>query len=119
MMDTLSQMLTSIRNAQMARHRWVSVVFSGLNQRVAQVLYEEGWIAQVQPGMKHDLHIQLKPKHIQRIWRISKPGLRLYSSYQHFPKVLGVLIVSTPKGVMTHHKARELKVGGEVLCGVY
>nr|AIA61216.1 ribosomal protein S8 [Cyanidiaceae sp. MX-AZ01] len=112
-MDTLSQMLTSIRNAQMARHRWVGVHRSGLNESVAQVLYEEGWIAQIQPG-----RIQLKPKRIQRIWRVSKPGLRVYSSYKRFPKVLGVLIISTSKGVMTHHKAKALKIGGEILCGI-
>nr|QFV17033.1 30S ribosomal protein S8 [Cyanidioschyzon merolae]QFV17206.1 30S ribosomal protein S8 [Cyanidioschyzon merolae] len=117
-MDTLSQMLTKIRNAQMARHRWVLVPASRMNWNVAQVLREEGLIAQVQPADFH-LRIQLKPKRIQRIWRVSKPGLRIYSSYKNMPKVLGMLIISTSKGVMTHQKAKQMQVGGEILCGVY
>ncbi len=129
MQDPLSDMLTRIRNAQMAGKTGVEMPGSKLKAAVASVLKEEGYIegfaSDVQEG-KQRLSIQLKYYQgkpvIAEIDRASRPGLRQYSGKDELPSVrggLGVAIVSTSKGVMTDRAARAAGVGGEVLCTVF
>ena len=126
MTDPIADMLTRIRNAQMAQKGAVLMPSSKLKVAIASVLRDEGYIddfAIRENGGKPELDIALKyyagRPVIERIERISKPGLRVYKGKDDLPQVLnglGVAIVSTPKGVMTDRKARASNVGGEVLC---
>ena len=126
MSDPIADMLTRIRNAQLAEKASVSMPSSKVKVAIAAVLKDEGYVEKVtvNPGEgKPVLDIELKyyagRPVIERIERISKPGLRIYKGSEDIPRVmngLGVAIVSTPKGVMTDRKARASKVGGEVLC---
>ena len=129
--DPIADMLTRIRNANTAKHDTVDVPASKMKIAIANILVDEGYIAQydlVDNGTFKDIHITLKygkdknDKIIAGLKRISKPGLRVYASKENMPKVLGglgIAIVSTNKGVMTDKKARELNVGGEVLAFVW
>jgi small subunit ribosomal protein S8 len=128
MQDPLADMLTRIRNAQMAEKSVVSMPSSKLKVAVANVLRNEGYISgyQVTSEAKPLLSIELKYFEgrpvIEEIKRVSRPGLRQYKSVDQLPKVrggLGVSIVSTNKGVMTDRSARAAGVGGEVLCTVF
>ncbi|GAB3480400.1 30S ribosomal protein S8 [Azotobacter salinestris] len=128
MQDPLADMLTRIRNAQMAEKTVVSMPSSKLKVAVANVLKNEGYISdyQVSSDMKPLLSIELKYFEgrpvIEELKRVSRPGLRQYKSVDQLPKVrggLGVSIVSTNKGVMTDRAARAAGVGGEVLCTVF
>src|SRR5574340_237057 len=126
MTDPIADMLTRIRNAQMANKTSVAMPSSKLKVAIAKVLKDEGYIDDfaVRDGDgKNELDIALKyyagRPVIERIERVSRPGLRVYKGSQDLPRVmngLGVAIVSTPKGVMTDRKARASNVGGEVLC---
>lgn len=126
MSDPIADMLTRIRNAQMVGHGEVSMPFSKLKQAIAQVLKEEGYIEDLavrEEGARRELRIALKYHAgrpvIERLERVSRPGLRVYKRRDELPRVmngLGVAIVSTPRGVMTDRKARATGVGGEVLC---
>jgi len=126
MTDPIADMLTRIRNAQMVAKTVVEMPSSKLKVSVAQVLKDEGYIdgfAVREKDGKAELEIGLKyyagQPVIERIERVSSPGLRIYKGRDDLPKVmngLGVAIVSTSKGVMTDRKARETGVGGEVLC---
>lgn len=126
MTDPIADMLTRIRNAQSAQKGAVVMPSSRLKVAIATVLKDEGYIddfAIREIGGKPELDIALKyyagRPVIERIERISKPGLRVYKGKDDLPRVLnglGVAIVSTPKGVMTDRKARASNVGGEVLC---
>lgn len=128
MQDPLADMLTRIRNAQMAEKSAVSMPSSRLKAAVANVLKNEGFIAdyQVSEGVKPELTIELKYFEgrpvIEELQRVSRPSLRQYKSVNDLPKVrngLGVAIVSTSKGVMTDREARAAGIGGEVLCSVF
>lgn len=128
MQDSLADMLTRIRNAQMAEKQTVSMPSSKLKAAVAQVLQDEGYINGfgVEESTKSQLTIELKyfegKPVIEEIDRYSRPGLRKYSGSSKLPNVrggLGVAIVSTSKGVMTDRAARAAGVGGEVLCTVF
>jgi len=126
MSDPISDMLTRIRNAQLVGHVDVGMPCSKMKVSIAQVLKDEGYIedyAVREEGPKKELRIGLKyyagRPVIERIERISKPGLRVYKGREGLPKVmngLGVAIVSTSRGVMTDRKARADGIGGEVLC---
>lgn len=126
MTDPIADMLTRIRNGQMAEKLGVSMPSSKLKEAIAKVLLDEGYIenfAVRKDGAKSELDIELKYHAgrpvIERLERVSRPGLRVYRGRQELPKVmngLGIAIVSTPKGVMTDRKARSANVGGEVLC---
>jgi small subunit ribosomal protein S8 len=126
MTDPISDMLTRIRNAQMVRKTAVSMPSSKVKAAIAQVLKDEGYIdgfAVRDNDGKPQLDISLKyyadKPVIERIERVSRPGLRIYRGRDDLPKVmngLGVAIVSTSRGVMTDRKARATGVGGEVLC---
>lgn len=127
MHDPISDMLTRIRNAQRANKASVSMPSSKLKVAIAKVLKEEGYIENfaVSAETKATLEIQLKyyagQPVIERIQRVSRPGLRVYKGSNDIPSVmngLGVVIVSTSKGVMTDRKARANGIGGELLCVV-
>ena len=128
MSDPIADLLTRIRNAQMVSKATVSVPSSKVKVAIAEVLKEEGYIdgfdVKTEDG-KSELAITLKyyagRPVIERIERVSRPGLRVYKGRNAIPQVqngLGVAIVTTPKGVMTDRKARATGVGGEVLCYV-
>jgi len=126
MHDPIADMLTRIRNAQMVGHTEVTMPASGLKGAIAKVLKDEDYIedfATRENGAKRELAIGLKyyagRPVIERIERVSKPGLRVYKGRDDIPRVmngLGVAILSTSRGVMTDRKARADGVGGEVLC---
>jgi small subunit ribosomal protein S8 len=128
MSDPIADMLTRIRNAQMIKKAVVLMPSSKVKVAIAQVLKDEGYIdgfAIKSEGAKSELEIALKyyagRPVIERIERVSRPGLRIYKGRDAIPQVmngLGVAIVTTPKGVMTDRKARQTGVGGEVLCYV-
>ena len=128
MSDPIADMLTRIRNAQMVEKAIVSMPSSKLKVAIAQVLKDEGYIdgfRVVSDSGKNELEIGLKyyagRPVIERIERVSRPGLRVYKGRDAIPQVmngLGVAIVTTPKGVMTDRKARAAGIGGEVLCYV-
>ena len=127
--DAVADMLTRIRNAGSAKHETVDVPSSNVKKAIAQILLDEGYIENyevVEDGKQGIIHITLKYQNkksvITGLRRISKPGLRVYSSKDELPKVLGglgIAIISTSKGIMTDKKARELSVGGEVMAFVW
>jgi len=128
MSDPIADMLTRIRNAQMVQKATVLMPSSKVKVAIAQVLKDEGYIAEfkVSSEIKPLLTIELKYFEgrpvIEEVKRVSRPGLRQYKSVDELPKVrggLGVSIVSTNKGVMTDRAARAAGVGGEVLCTVF
>jgi len=128
--DPLGDMLTRIRNAQMRKRPSVRTPGSKLRTRVLDVLKSEGYIrgytVTTHENGRSEIDIELKyfdgAPVIKEIKRVSKPGRRVYSSVQTLPRVrdgLGIAILSTSKGVMSEHKARDENVGGEVLCQVF
>ena len=129
--DTISDMLTRIRNATMVKHQIVQIPVTKMSTAIAGILKEEGFIADFEnyQEQKRDylllsLKYQGKSRKsvISEIKRISKPGLRVYTNAKELPKVLdnlGIAIMSTSKGVMTNLKAKELGIGGEVLCYIW
>ena len=126
MSDPISDMLTRIRNAQSAEKAVVSMPSSKIKVSIAKVLKDEGYVEDFavreiegKPTLEISLKYYAGRPVIERIDRVSKPGLRIYKGVDAIPRVmngLGVAIVSTPKGVMTDRKARASNVGGEVLC---
>jgi small subunit ribosomal protein S8 len=126
MTDPIADLLTRIRNAQTARKPDVSMSASKLKQAVVKVLKDEGYVADFRvasDGGKSTMTVALKYFEgrpvIDRLERVSRPGLRIYRGKDELPKVLGgmgTVIVSTPKGVMTDKQARAIGQGGEVLC---
>ena len=130
MHDTIADMLTRIRNAQMRSKSTVNTPASKLRARILDVLQSEGYIrgysqTEFNNG-KSEIEIELKyfegSPVIQKITRVSKPGRRVYASVRSIPRIangLGISILSTPKGVMADHDAREQNVGGEVLCHIF
>ena len=128
--DSIADMLTRIRNAQTAKHETVTLETSIMKKSIAQILLDEGYISafeEVENGKNKDLVISLKyinknQKVITGLKRISKPGRRIYAGVEELPKVLGglgIVIVSTSKGVITDREARKLGIGGEVLAYVW
>ena len=126
MSDPIADMLTRIRNAQLAEKVSVSVPLSKVKTAIAQVLKDEGYIesfvskvGESKPSLEIGLKYYAGKPVIEKIERVSRPGLRIYKPARDVPKVmngLGVAIMSTSRGVMTDRKARESGVGGEVLC---
>ena len=124
--DTIADLLTRIRNANSAKHATVDVPASNVKKAIAQILVDEGYVKSfqlIEDGKQGVIRITLKYSDskspvITGLRRVSKPGLRIYSSCEDMPKVrkgLGIAIVSTSKGIMTDKKDRELNVGGELL----
>ncbi len=126
MNDPISDMLTRIRNAQQAEKESVSMPSSKLKVAIAKVLKDEGYIEEFavrgeasKPLLELNLKYYAGRPVIEKIERVSRPGLRIYKPSRDIPRVmngLGVAIVSTPQGVMTDRKARGMGIGGEVLC---
>lgn len=124
--DPLGDMLTRIRNGQKARKKFVTCQYSRLRENVLAVLKGEGFIADY---TKENNMLKIVLRYVEQglpvikeLARVSKPGRRVYSGSKAIPKIyngLGVAIVSTPKGVMADHAARDANVGGEVLCRVF
>ena len=128
MQDPIADLLTRVRNAQMAGHVTVQMPNSNGKRAILDVLEREGFILgySVSDGVKSDITVELKYHDgspvIEEISRVSRPGLRIYKESNDIPKVrggLGVAIVSTNKGVMTDKNARSQGIGGEVLCTVF
>lgn len=128
--DVIADMLTRIRNANNAKHETVDIPASNVKKAIADILVEEGFVTGyqiIEDGKQGVIRITLKygkgkTKMLQGLKRVSKPGLRVYTSCEDMPRVmngLGVAIVSTSKGIMTGKKARSLNVGGEVLAFVW
>ncbi len=129
--DPISDYLTRVRNAIMAKHRVVGIPASNLKKEITKILFDQGYIlsykfddSSVQGTIKIALKYNKDTKEpvIKKLERISKPGLRKYSNSKELPRVLnglGIAIVSTSHGVMTDKQARKENVGGEVLCYVY
>ena len=139
--DPISDMLTRIRNANAIYRKEVVLPFSKINQQIAEILRQEGYLKAVEiiPGCKDKVkrkklnlvnHDQLKiellykkeQRAIQHIKRVSKPGQRVYINKDKIPYVLnrlGIAIISTSKGLMTNRQARKLGIGGEIICQVY
>jgi len=129
--DTISDMLTRIRNANMVKHQIVQIPSTKMSLAIAKILKDEGFIEDFETyneTNKNYLLLSLKYKGTNRkpvickIERVSKPGLRVYSNSKKLPVVLddlGIAIISTSKGVMTNSKAKELGIGGEVLCYIW
>ena len=129
--DTISDMLTRIRNANMVKHQIVQILSTKMSLAIAKILKEEGFIEDFESYSENNkkyLLISLKyigksrESVISKIERVSKPGLRVYKNAKQLPRVLdnlGIAIISTSKGVMTNLKAKELGIGGEVLCYIW
>ena len=129
--DPIADLLTRIRNAQMARHRIVEIPASNVKKRITEILYEKGYILKykfeddskqgmIKIALKYDA--VTKEPAIRTMERVSRPGLRLYSKPADIRRVkngLGIAIISTSKGVMTDKEARNQNVGGEVMCHIY
>ena len=128
--DTIADLLTRIRNANNAKHDTVDIPASNMKKAIAQILLDEGYIKSfqvVEDGKQGNIRVVLKYGQgkspvIQGLRRVSKPGLRIYTSCEDMPRVmkgLGVAILSTNKGVMTDRQARKENVGGEVLAFIW
>ncbi len=130
MSDPLGDMLARIRNGQMAQKSVIDCPFSKLRENVCKVLVDEGFIrgykVQEQDNNKKTMTIELKYAEgrgvIRKLNRVSRPGRRIYKGKNDMPRFyngLGILVVSTPQGVMADHQARAANIGGEVLCQVF
>jgi small subunit ribosomal protein S8 len=129
--DTISDMLTRIRNANMVKHQIVQIPSTKISLAIAKILKEEGYVEDFESYSENNRQYILislrytgksRKSVICKIERISKPGLRVYSNAKQLPKVLdnlGIAIISTSQGVMTNLRAKELGVGGEILCYIW
>lgn len=133
--DSISDMLTRIRNGCLAKKSIVSIPYTRLNQQIAQILEKEGFIQSFQitsDSASLLIHLKYRSKKIYRgkmkescitnLKRISKPGLRIYTNHREIPRILGgagIVIISTPSGILTDREARLRGIGGEILCSVW
>nr|YP_008082768.1 ribosomal protein S8 [Prinsepia utilis]AGL94734.1 ribosomal protein S8 [Prinsepia utilis] len=131
--DTIADIITSIRNADMNKKRTVRIPSTNMTENIVKILLQEGFIENVrkhQESNKYFLVLTLrhrrnrkKPyKNVLNLKRISRPGLRIYANYQRIPRILGgmgVVILSTSRGIMTDRKARTEGIGGEILCYIW
>jgi len=131
MTDPISDFLTRVRNAALAGHKTVEIPSSKMKVELTRILYEKGYIITykvieskpynvIKIALKY--HPETKKSAIKKIGRVSRPGLRKYTGVEDLPRVLnglGIAIISTSKGVITDKEARDLNVGGEVICYVY
>ena len=130
--DPISDYLTRLRNAQMAGHKVVDIPASNLKKEITKILHEKGYIlnykfedevnfqGNIKVALKYN--VRTKMPAIKKLIRISKPGLRKYTDSKNLPRVingLGIAIISTSKVVITDKEARDLNIGGEVICHVY
>nr|YP_010725077.1 ribosomal protein S8 [Doryanthes palmeri]AEX94065.1 ribosomal protein S8 [Doryanthes palmeri]WDW32290.1 ribosomal protein S8 [Doryanthes palmeri] len=130
--DAIADIITSIRNADMGKNRTVRIASTNITENIVKILLREGFIENVrkhQESYKYFLvstlrHRRRSRKGIYRtiLKRISRPGLRIYSNYQQIPKILGgmgIVILSTSRGIMTDREARLERIGGEILCYIW
>lgn len=129
--DTISDMLTRIRNASMVKHQIVQIPSTKMSRAITKILKEEGFIEDFDSYTENNRNYLLlslkyvgkyRTSVISKLKRVSKPGLRVYSNSRDLPRILndlGIAIISTSKGVMTNTKARELGIGGEILCYIW
>nr|YP_009418569.1 30S ribosomal protein S8 [Stewartia calcicola]YP_009579316.1 ribosomal protein S8 [Hartia laotica]YP_010615325.1 ribosomal protein S8 [Stewartia sichuanensis]QBK39191.1 ribosomal protein S8 [Stewartia pteropetiolata]ASM44622.1 30S ribosomal protein S8 [Stewartia calcicola]QBK39535.1 ribosomal protein S8 [Hartia laotica]WAS38081.1 ribosomal protein S8 [Stewartia sichuanensis] len=132
--DTIADIITSIRNADMDRKRVVRIASTNITENIVKILLREGFIENVrkhQESKKYFLVSTLRhrrnrkglySRNILNLKRISRPGLRIYSNYQRIPRILGgmgVVILSTSRGIMTDREARLEGIGGEILCYIW
>lgn len=128
--DTISDMLTRIRNANLIKNESVFVLNTKTNQRIGEILKKQGYIESIKISSNTLNPIEIKLKYnsnskkpcITNLKRLSSPGLRIYSSYKKIPRILngmGTIIISTSKGLMTDHEARINKIGGEILFSIW
>jgi len=132
--DTISDMLTRIRNANNAKHHFVEIPFTKMTSNIAQILQKEGFVQDfevIDEGLNKTILISLqytgkkRTPIITTLKRVSKPGVRVYTGandtdfLKQFPRKLGMAIISTSKGVLTDSEARQMKVGGEILCYIW
>ncbi len=129
MSDSISNMLTSIRNAQAVLHPTVEIPFSNLKYEIAKILQKQGFVGQIEKkGKKTKIFIEITLKYVDKVplisglKRISKPGQRIYISAQKIKKIkagYGMSIISTSQGLMTDKEAKKNKLGGEVICEIW
>jgi len=130
--DPISDYLTRVRNAQMAGHKIVDIPSSNMKKAITEILHNKGYILdyKFEDTVNHQGNIKIALKYnsqtnlpaIKKLIRISKPGLRKYTDSDTLPRVingLGIAIISTSKGIVTDKEARNLNIGGEVICHVY
>nr|UFA47582.1 ribosomal protein S8 [Physospermopsis alepidioides]UFA47667.1 ribosomal protein S8 [Physospermopsis delavayi] len=131
--DTIADIITSIRNADMGRKRVVRIASTNITENIVKILLREGFIENVrkhQETKKEFLVLTLRHRRKRKrpyrnflnLKRISRPGLRIYSNYQRIPRILGgmgIVILSTSRGIMTDREARLERIGGEVLCYIW
>lgn len=131
MTDPIADYLTRVRNAYMAGKKVVEIPSSKMKVSITKILFEKGYILsyKIEEGVPYNTikialkyHPQTKTPAIKKIGRVSKPGLRKYTDVENMPRVLnglGIAILSTSKGIITDKEAKELNVGGEIICYVY
>ena len=128
--DPISDYLTRLRNAQKAGHKVVDIPASNMKKSITEILFDKGYILsyKFEDNINHQGNIKIALKYnsktpaIKKLIRVSKPGLRKYANKETMPRVingLGIAILSTSKGVITDKEARDLNVGGEVICYIY
>jgi small subunit ribosomal protein S8 len=126
--DTISDILTRLRNASLTGAQVAPIPLTQLSQKICKILKEEGLINAYERTSNRELAVVLKYKgpekkpSITNLRRISRPGLRIYANHRDIPKVLGglgIVIISTSRGIMTDREARFYKIGGEVLCSIW
>ena len=135
--DTISDMLTRIRNANIAYQTAVSITKTKMNESICEILENEGFIDKYSPSPDDATHLLISLKYTHRslygseggkqpcitnLKRISKPGLRIYTNYKEIPKILGgmgIVIISTSRGLMTDREARHARLGGELICSIW
>lgn len=129
--DAIADIITSIRNADMGKNRTIRIISTNITENIVKILLREGFIENVrkhQEGNKYFLVLTLRHRRTRKgiyrtiLKRISRPGLRIYSNYQRIPKILGgmgIVILSTSRGIMTDREARLERIGGEILCYIW
>jgi len=129
--DTIANMITSIRNANLRKTKTVQVPATNISKNIGKILLQEGFIDNFREHQENKNYFLIftlkyqgrkKKPYITTLRRISKPGLRMYSGHKEIPKVLGgmgIIILSTSQGIMTDREAREKQIGGEILCYVW
>nr|YP_010242692.1 ribosomal protein S8 [Impatiens linearisepala]QTJ25825.1 ribosomal protein S8 [Impatiens linearisepala] len=131
--DTIAEIITSIRNADMDRKRVVQIASTNITENIVKILLREGFMENVRKHRKsnkyflvatlrHRRNRERSYRNILNLKRISRPGLRIYSNYQRIPKILGgmgIVILSTSRGIMTDREARLQGIGGEILCYIW
>ena len=131
--DTIAEIITSIRNADMDRKRVVRIASTNITESIVKILLREGFIENVRKHrennksflvltLRHRRNRKRLYRNILNLKRISRPGLRIYSNYQRIPRILGgmgIVILSTSRGILTDREAREQRIGGEILCYIW